>query len=151
MKKRMNNLMKYGVLSLLVCALLMLCGCGREENAVTQTSGKEIHIEQSAYYYEQGYKRSGGWLYEITIASDHQISELEKLTDALTLQWTGEDFYAGQGYRIIWKDAAGEITREMLLLDAQTVSMEGILYEVQNGQPLLGWIEALHIAEQSVE
>ena len=150
MKKQTSILMKYSAFALLVCMLLILCGCGREESAVTQTDGRKIHIEQSAYYYEQGYKRSGGWQYEMTIASDHQLSELEKLSDALVLQWTGEDFYAGQGYRLVWQDASGKLTKEMLILDGETVSMEGILYEAENGQPLYNWLEALHIDDQSV-
>ena len=150
MNKHRNILWKYAVISMMLCALLMLCGCGKTENEVTQKSGREIYIEQSVYYYEQGYQRTGGWRYEMTIASDHQISELDKLTDALVLQWTGEDFYVAQGYRLIWKDASGKLTKEMLVIDGETVSMDGILYEVQ-GQALYDWIEALEIAEQSVE
>ncbi len=135
----------------LMLALLMLASCSRGGETGETEAKASVHIEQSSYYYEQGYMRSGGWWYEMTIASDHQLSELNKMADALVLNWTGEDFLVDQGYLLHWKDASGNLTKELLIIDGKTVSMEGILYEAPNVQPLYDWLEALEIVEQSVE
>lgn len=136
---------------LLTAALLMLVSCSKDTETNVSSSGKSVHIEKASYYYEQGYLRAGGGSYEMVLASDHQLSELEQLFDALVLNWTGEDFLVDQGYHLTWKDESGDVTRDMLLIDSATVSMEGILYDAQNAQPLFDWLEALEIDEQSAE
>ncbi len=149
MNKRVGILMKRLWLCALLCTLMLLCACG-QKNEETYESGESVCIEHSSYYYDQGYLKAGGWMYDMTIASEKQLREINDLTNALVLEWTGEDFLLAQGYRLIWRDAAGNQMKEILVIDENTVSMEGLLYDVPNAQALYNWLEALRIDEQSV-
>ena len=150
MNKRVNILLKRLQLCVLLCAFVLLSGCAQKDGEVSEQR-ESVRIEQSSYYYDQGYLPAGGWMYEMVIASENQLAKINQMTNEMVLEWTGEDFLLGQGYRLIWKDASGKQTKEMLILDGSTVSMEGFVYDTSNAQTLYDYLEALRIDEQSVE
>ncbi len=150
MNKRVNILLKRLQLCAVLCVLVLLSACAQKGGEVSEQR-ESVRIEHSSYYYDQGYLPAGGWMYEMVIASEKQLSQINQMTNEMVLEWTGEDFLLGQGYRLIWKDAAGKQTKEMLILDGSTISMEGFVYDALNAQPLYDYLEALRIDEQSVE
>ena len=143
--------MKRGMMLLLLMAVLgMLAGCAKQ-GGTEKGSVPTVQIAQSAYYYEQGYVQAEGWRYDITLASPEQIAQLDALVDAMVLNLQTEEFRFGQGYRLIWRNAAQNVTKEMLVLSQEeSVSMQGMMFEAEGVQPLLSWLEALQLDEQSI-
>lgn len=141
---------KYIALMLLLCASLMLGGCA-EKKIEEEKAVPGAQIAYAAYQYDQGYQLSEGWMYDMTISAEGQLKELNGLLDQVSLKMKDELFEHGRGYRITFRDAEGNITREMLLLDSGEASVEGMIYAAENTEALTAWLEALQIDEQAVE
>ena len=139
-------------MSIFLTAVLCLCllsGCQKEQNE-KQSAASSVEIMQSVYYYDQGYIPTEGWRYEFSTASREQIAQLNKLTDALILDVQSEEFRLGQGYHLLWRDASGNVQKEMLILSEDCVSMQGMLFDAEGGAALMDWLDALRLDEQSM-
>jgi len=139
-------------MSIFLAAVLCLCllsGCqgGQDEK---KQAASTVQVMQSVYYYDQGYIPTEGWKYEFSTASDEQIAQLNKLVDALVLDVRSDEFRLGQGYHLLWRDASGNVQKEMLILSKDCVSMQGMLFDTEGGAALLDWLDALGLDEQSM-
>ena len=141
--------MKKGIAWLLICLLCLMTGCAQKKEE-QQTAAPTALIALAAYQYEQGYSVAEGWMYDMTISSEKQLAELNALTDAVKFELTDEEFMLEQGYRIVWYDAEGSQTRELLILIDGRASIDGMLYETSGAEELLGWLDALQLDEQDV-
>lgn len=141
---------RYIAAALFICALLMMGGCA-EKKTEEKKAEPSAQIAYAAYRYDEGYQLAEGWMYDMTISAAGQLNELGGLVDQARLTMKDEMFDHGRGYRLTFRDAAGNITREMLLLDGGEVSMDGMMYDVENAEALRAWLDALKIDEQNVE
>ncbi len=136
------------ILSAVLC-LCLLAGCQKGED-LASGSVPTVQVAQSAYYYDQGYMQAEGWRYDLTLASSAQIAQLDKLVDSMVLNIQSDEFRLGQGYHLLWRDASGNVQKEMLILSEDCVSMQGMLFDVEGGAALIEWLDALRLDEQSV-
>ena len=141
---------KYIAVMLVICMALMLGGCA-EKKKEEEKATPSVQIAYAAYQYDQGYQLSEGWMYDMTISAEGQLNELNGLVDQLSLKIKDELFEHGRGYRITFRDAAGNTTRELLLLDNGEASVEGMVYKAENAEALAAWLAGLKIDEQAVE
>lgn len=134
----------------LLCLMGMLTGCAKKKEEAQQP-GETVGIAEGLYQYEQGYSLAAGWLYDMTISAEKQIAELNALLDGVEFEATGEDcLLPVSGYRLVWYDAAGSATREMLILSETQASMDGLMYRMNGGEALYRWLDALKLEEQIV-
>ncbi len=135
---------------LLACLLCLTAGCARKEEEKAPQPTPTVQIALAAYQYEQGYSLAEGWMYDMTLSAQQQIDELTRLADAADFYMTEEDFLQGHGYLLTWRNADGAQTRELLLLTDGRASMNGMIYEAHGAQPLMQWLEALELENQTV-
>lgn len=141
--------MKKWMILLMMCMAVCLTGCQKQEEK-EEAAVPTVQIAYSAFQYEQGYVPAEGWMYEMTLSAAGQIEQLNGLLGGVQFEMLDEEFVMDTGYRLIFRDAEGNMTREMLLMQDDRASMNGSVYQTQNAQPLTDWLEALRIEEQSV-
>ncbi len=137
----------------LMLALIMglaLGGCKKEEAQETAT-GPTVRVEFSAWRYEQGYAPAEGWIYETILSDSTQVDELNGLVAAASFVVTDRDFELGQGYRLTFLDAAGNITHEELILSSDEATREGMLFELDGAEELWRWLEDMKLREETAE
>ena len=141
--------MKRRIIILMLAVLCLLSGCAKQQEG-QKAAVPTVQVARSAYYYDQGYVQAEGWMYDMTLSSAQQIAQLNKLCDVLILNVSSEEFVVEQGYRLIWRNAAGSVEKEMLVLSADRISMQGVMFEAEGAQGLIDWLDALRLDEQSV-
>lgn len=142
--------MKRKIAWLLIGALCVLSGCGRREKEEI-AAAPTVQIAYAAYQYDQGYELAEGWMYEMTVSAKAQIDQLESLVDGMALDVLDQTFEHERAYRLVFRDAAGAVTRELLVMEDGTASMGGRLYQAAGEEPLLDWLEELRLDEQEIE
>ena len=142
---------KAAVIALVICILFVLGGCAKKTEEPAEKAVPTAQIAYAAYQYEGGYQLSEGWMYDMTISSDAQLKELNELVGSLKLSIRDAQFEHGKGYHLTFMDAAGSVTRELLILENGSVSKEGIMYDAAGTDRLLAWLDALEIEDQDVE
>ena len=143
--------MKKYMICLIAVLLCLMSGCKKQEKQAEKAAEPSVRIEYAAYQYDREYQLSEGWRYDMTISSAVQMREAERLLDGVSLEMQDRMFENGRGYRLIFRDAQGAVTRELLVLENGTVSMDGMMYEAENVGALMEWLHALRIDEQEVE
>lgn len=136
---------------LMICVLCLAAGCTKKDAVKENKSVPTAQVAYAAYQYEEGYQLSEGWMYDMTVSSEAQLKELEGLVGALKLTIRDEMFEHGRGYFLVFRDATGSMTSNLLILEDGTVSRDGLIYEADNTEALLAWLDALEIEEQNVE
>jgi len=134
---------------LAACLLCIMGGCAKKE-AATEQPVPTIRIAHGVYQYDHGYTSAEGWLFDMTISAEHQMDELNRLVDSVRLELTDEDFLMHSGYMLVWRDAAGNVTDELLILSESEASRDGMVYEMTNAEDLIRWLDALALDEQNV-
>ncbi len=142
--------MKKYLLCAWIILLALLAGCG-EKGEEPGAASPSVQVAYAAWQYDQGYQPAEGWVYEMELTAEAQTKELSALVDGASFAVIDQVFEYGKGYRIVFRDAEGNATREALLLDDGQATMEGMLYETEGTERLLQWLEALKIDEQEME
>ena len=142
--------MRKWMLLMILCLAVGLSGCKKQQETVTEEAVPTVQIAYAAYQYEQGYTPVEGWMYDMTISSEGQIAELNRLLDSVQFEMLENEFILESGYRLTFRDAAGNTTRDLLIFKEDMASIEGSLYQTLNAGPLYDWLEALKLEEQSV-
>lgn len=137
-------------IALTICMLALMGGCTKKEEK-EEKAVPTAQVAYAAYQYEAGYQLSEGWMYDMTITSDDQLRTLNHLVDGLKMTIHDELFEHGRGYRLTFMDAAGSVTREILILEDGSVSRDGMMYDAEGTDELLSWLNALRIEEQDIE
>ena len=144
--------MKRWIAWLFIFALCMLAGCSKQQDETQQKpAGPTAQISYAAYQYDGGYALSEGWIYEMTLTDEGQLKKLDELMNNMTFDVLDESFDGGRGYRLLLRDARGALTRDVLIMEKNQASMNGLLYRTGGAQPLIDWLKALKIDEQDVE
>ena len=141
--------MKKWMMALCLCVFCMLTGCSAEKEEI-EKAVPTVQIAHGAYQYDHGYALAEGWVYDMTISAEKQMAELDALVKQVGFEPTGEDFLMDSGYRLIWRDAAGNVKRDMLILPGNQASMDGMLYRMSGAEGLVEWLDALKLDEQNV-
>lgn len=143
--------MKKWMILLMMCLAVCLVGCKKQGEEQKQNAAvPTVQIAYAAYQYDQGYTLAEGWMYDMTLSAESQIAELNALLSSVQFEMLDEEFIMGTGYRLTFRDAEGNITRDLLFLKGDKASMEGSVYQTQNAQNLSSWLDALRLEEQSV-
>lgn len=141
--------MKKWIIFMILCLAVGLTGCRKQEDQ-QEAAVPTVQIAYAAYQYDQGYTPVEGWMYDMTISAEGQIAQLNALLNSVQMEMLEEEFIMDTGYRLTFRDAEGNVTRDMLILKNGQASIEGSLYQAQNMQELTGWLDALRLEEQSV-
>lgn len=136
----------------MVFALCLLAGCSKQpEGGQQKPVGPTAQISYAAYQYDGGYALSEGWIYEMTLSDEDQLKKLNELMNSMTFDILDENFDGGRGYRLLLRDAQGAVTRDVLIMEKNQASINGLMYRTGGAQPLIDWLKALKIDEQDVE
>ena len=135
-------------LLLSLCLLFLMGGCGKEDIKEEKSMPTAL-VAYAAYRYDEGYQSAEGWMYDMTISSD-QLQELTELTAGLKLTARDAMFEHGRGYFLVFRDEAGNITEQLLVLEDGSISKNGLMYEADGTEILLDWLDKLQIEEQHV-
>lgn len=136
---------------LMICVLCLAAGCTKKDAVKENKSVPTAQVAYAAYQYEDGYRLSEGWMYDMTISADAQLKELEGLVGGMKLTIRDEMFEHGRGYHLAFFGADGALVKELLILEDGSVSREGMMYDADGAQALLAWLDRLEIEEQDVE
>ncbi len=136
---------------LMICVLGLSAGCTKKDTAKENKPVPTAQVAYAAYQYEDGYRLSEGWMYDMTISAEAQLRELEKLVGAMKLTIRDEMFEHGRGYHLTFFGADGTAEKELLILEDGLVSKEGMMYDAQGSDALLAWLDRLEIDQQDVE
>lgn len=125
-----------------LCALFLLSGCAPRGTDAGDIQKASLRVTESVWMYERGFSETVGSNSVRVYTDEMQIAGLKTLINEAGYSLTDTEFTYGSGYLLEFFDRDGQSEDSLLILLDGSMCRDGLIYEGENQQDVIGWLAA---------